>query len=139
MAVLEAQGVKLFWSATTSLSTAIQVGQVVSIAGPSGSAAKIDVTNLDSTGKEYIMGLRDEGDISLDVIYDPSDTGHSAMFIDRGTRSKRYWMIDLSDGSSNYLGGKGFCTGYSITGSVDDAVKATITIAITGAVVQTTR
>jgi hypothetical protein len=98
----------------------------------------VDVTNLSSTGKEYLMGLRDEGDISMDVIYDPADAGHAGMFVDRGTRAKKPWGIKLTDGSSNLVKGYGFCTGFSVSGAVDDAVKATVAIAITGAVEVTT-
>jgi hypothetical protein len=155
MANLEAQGNKLFWVVgstgplstveNTSASTAgttvggALIGQVVAFNGPSGSAAKVDVTNLASTGKEYLMGLRDEGDISMDVIYDPADVGHAQMFADRGSRTKRGWIIKVSTGGSTSgqkLGGQGFCTGFAVSGAVDDAVKATITIAITGAVGQ---
>ena len=138
MAFLESQGAQVFWSATTGLSTAIEVGQVVSINGPSGSAGKIDVSNLGSTAKEFLMGLPDEGDISFDVIYDPSDTGQSLMFTDRGARTKKQIKIELNDTANTYLAAKGFCTGYSVAGAVDDAVKATLTVAITGALTVTT-
>jgi len=139
MAFLESQGVVFYWStdtASTTLTTAAGsiVGQVVGLNGPSGSAGKIDVTNLGSTAKQFLMGLRDEGDVSLDVIYDPADAGQLAMFTDRGARTKRTWGYLLTDGSSNLVKGVGFCTGFGITGAVDDSVKATITIAITGAV-----
>lgn len=149
MAVYESQGTKLFWVPSTSFSTfttvtdtgstmsANLIGQVVAFNGPSGSAAKIDITDLASTGKEYLMGIRDEGDISLDVLYDPSDTAQTAMFTDRGTRAQRGWIIKLSTNNER-LGGLGYCTGFSVTGSVDDAVKATLGIAITGAIKQTT-
>jgi len=157
MAFLESQGNTLWWvmtsdarstahastlTASTIGSTAggVQIGQVVAYNGPSGSAGKIDVTSLDSTAKEFLMGLRDEGDISLDVIYDPSTVkGHEQLFTDRSARTKRGWIVKTSTGTSltgTKLGGRGFCTGFSITGAVDDAIKATMTIAITGPVTQ---
>ena len=143
MANFESQGTKLFWddgtvaisTGTTVDSTAAEklIGQVVAFNGPSGSAGKIDVTNLLSTAKEFLMGIRDEGEIGIDVVYDPSDTAQNAMFVDRGTRTKRGWIIKLSTDSKK-LGGLGYCTGFAITGAVDDSVKASLTIAITGAV-----
>ena len=158
MAFLESQGNKVFWiigstgpistdgGVTTGLSTGnttdggVEIGQVVAFNGPSGSAGKIDVTNLGSTAKQFLMGLRDEGDISLDVIYDPSTVvGHEQLFLDRGTRTERGWIIKISTGDSETgqkLGGRAYCTGFSITGAVDDAIKATMTLAITGAVYQ---
>lgn len=147
MANYESQGTKLFWddgtvaisTGTTIDSTAAEklIGQVVSFNGPTGSAGKIDVTNLLSTAKEFLMGIRDEGELSLDVVYDPSDTAQAAMFADRGTRTRRGWIIKLSTNNQK-LGGLGYCTGFSVTGAVDDAVKASLTIAITGAVISST-
>ena len=140
MAFIEAQGTTFFWStnaSTLDLLTTVAgsiVGQVVAINGPSGSAGKIDVTNLGSTAKEFIMGLRDEGDISLDIIYDAADAGHVTLFADRGTRTQRTWGFKLGDASSNFVKGHGYCTGFAFTGAVDDAIKATVTIALTGAV-----
>lgn len=146
MSNFEAQGTKLFWDDSTvaqttgttgstgSTKAANLIGQVVGFNGPTGSAAKIDVTNLLSTAKEFLMGLRDEGDLSIDVMYDPEDVGQAAMFADRGTRTRRGWIIKLST-SSKKLGGLGYCTGFAITGATDDSIKASITISITGAVI----
>ena len=160
MAFMESQGNTIWWvigttgpistdgGVTTSLSTGstldggIEIGQVVAYNGPSGSAGKIDVTNLGSTAKQFLMGLRDEGDISIDVIYDPESTGHIQLLNDRGTRTQRGWIIKIKGTTvnesitGNKLGGRAYCTGFSVTGAVDDAVKATMTLAITGAVEQ---
>jgi len=141
MAFIESQGSSFYWStaaATTVITTGAMglVHQVVAVNGPSGSAGKIDVTNLGSTAKQFLMGLRDEGDISLDVVYDPSSAtngGQVHMFQDRGTRTLRNWMWRVGSTSAN-IKGWGYCTGFAITGAVDDAVKATMTIAISGPV-----
>lgn len=45
----------------------------------SGSAAIMDVSDLDSTRKEKEMGLPDEGSISLSVNYIPTDPGQLAI------------------------------------------------------------
>ena len=142
MAFLESQGSTFFWdqtAASTDASTAAGalVGQIVAINGPSGSAGKIDVTNLGSTAKQFLMGIRDEGDISIDVIYDPDDVGQAGMFTDRGTRTLRNFLWRHGSTTVN-IKGFGYCTGFSITGAVDDALKATFTVAITGAVEATT-
>ena len=96
MANYEAQGTKLFWddgtvaestgttgSDTGSTKAASLIGQVVGFNGPTGSAGKIDVTNLLSTAKEFLMGLREEGELSIDVVYDPANSAQAAMFTDR--------------------------------------------------------
>lgn len=143
MSNLESQGIQIYWSTgtgTTLISTGSSalIGQVVGFNGPTGSAGKIDVTNLGSTAKEFLMGLRDEGDLSLDVMYDPADLGQARAFVDRGTRTLRAWAIKLTNsttaGEILYVKGLGYMTGFAVTGAVDDAVKASLTISITGAV-----
>ena len=55
------------------------IPQVTSIGGPDGSASEINVTNLSSTAQEFILGLKDEGSISLDLVFDERDTTHSLL------------------------------------------------------------
>lgn len=46
---------------------------------PSGATVnEADVTDLDSTGKEFFPGLQDSGDVSLEVNYLPTDAGQAA-------------------------------------------------------------
>ena len=42
-----------------------KVGEVTNIGAPSGEAAEIEVTHLESEAKEYLLGLPDEGNIEL--------------------------------------------------------------------------
>ena len=96
MAVLESQGIQIFWTGTAAFSTdsTLATGNLIDFDGPTGVAAKIDITDLDSTGKEYIMAVRDEGEISLSVNYDKSNLVQSVMFQNRGTRTRKNWIID---------------------------------------------
>lgn len=135
---LESQGVVLYWSTTTSLSTVITVGQVVSFNGPTGSASIIDVTHLGSTAKEKQMGLPDEGNISFDLILATSDNGQTKMRECRSARTKGHWCLKLTDSSISVLHGDGYVTGFSITGAVDDVIKANTQVEITGPVTWTT-
>ena len=132
---VEAQNTMLYWSTDTSVSTASQeVGDVISFSGPSGSAGVIDITNLQSTAKEKLLGLRDEGQLSMELICDPADAGQVALRVDRATRTKRGCALKLSDTAVTFIGFKGYCSGYSVSGAVDDKVSLAVTIEITGAV-----
>lgn len=116
------------------------IGQVVGFNGPSGSASVIDITHLGSTAKEKAIGLRDEGQLSLDIIYDTGATAlHTALKNDRAARIKRVFDIQLTDNgtassqpSAFYF--NAYVTGFSLTGAVDDAVKGSITLEISSAV-----
>lgn len=137
---IESQGITLFWSTTTSLSTASQcaIGGVKSFNGPTGSANVIDVTDFDSTAKEKMVGLRDEGQLSIEVNLLTSSSGQNHMRADRASRSKRRWTIDLHDWSTTKINGDGYVTGFSIQGGVDNVVTGSVTIEISGPVLYTT-
>ena len=57
MANLKSQGcgIRIF-DTTASPNAYAEIGQVISISGPDGSASEIDVTNLASSAKEFVIG-----------------------------------------------------------------------------------
>ena len=129
---IESQGVSIFWSTSTAASTALEVLGIMGFNGPSGSANVIDITTLQSTAKEKQMGLPDEGQISFDIIYLSTDTGQTALRVDRAARTKRNVSIKFTDSSTTYISADAYCTGFSLTGAVDDVIKGSVSLEITG-------
>jgi predicted secreted protein len=138
---IQAQGSIFYWSSSTTPTTNNAIGEVKSFSGPSGSAGIIDITHLGSTAKEKLIGLRDEGQITFECnLMTSAAAGQQLMRGDRATRSQRAWSIILADSTTSptRLNGVGYCTGFSVSGGVDDVVKASITVEIDGAVSWTT-
>lgn len=137
---MESQGVALYWSTSTSKSTSstAAVGEVASFSGPTGSAAVIDVTHLGSTAKEKMMGLPDEGNLTMEVHLVATDSGQTNLRTDRASRTLRKACIELNDDSSYYLEFDAYCSGFSVGGSVDDKLSASITLEIANAVTWST-
>lgn len=136
-----AQGTLLFWSTSTAASTASGsvVAEVISFNGPTGAANIIDCSHLGSTAKEFLMGLRDEGEVSLTCNFKPSDSsGQNAMRVNRANREMRKAVIKLNDStldaSTTKMTFDAYCTGFSVQGAVDQAVQVNINLKITGAV-----
>jgi hypothetical protein len=135
---LEAQGVILQRGdgATTEVFT--EVAEVTSFNGPGGSASVVDVTHLRSTAKEKRMGLRDEGQISFECNLIPSDEAQTGLRTDRANRTLRNFKFLLTDdpggsGSSpTTLEFSAFVLNFSISGSVDGKIAASITLEISG-------
>src|SRR5210317_45028 len=96
MANLLSQGSGIWLSDDASPEVYTEVAQVVSLSGPDGSAAEINVTALDSTAAEFVMGLPDEGNVSVEVIYDPTDTNHTALYNARAAQSLKHFQIRLT-------------------------------------------
>ena len=136
----EAQGSEFYWSTSTAASTAAGslVGEVTDFSGPGGQSAVIDVTNLNSTAKEKLIGLRDEGQLTMSLNLSFTDAAQIALRADRATRTRRKAVIKFNDNTTDAAKTKaifdGYVLGFSVSGAVDDAVRANAVIEITGAV-----
>ena len=131
---IESQGVVFYWSSTTAASTLNVIGEVTGFSGPGGNAAVIDVTNLLSTAKEKMVGLRDEGQLTLDLNFVKTDVGQSLLITDRAARNKRNATIKFTDTAVSVANFDAYCLGFSISGAVDDKISANAVIEITDAV-----
>lgn len=135
------QGTLFYWSSSTSPTTNNPIGEVKSFNGPSGSAGIIDKSHLGSTAKEKMIGLPDEGQITFECnLLTSAASGQQMMRADRRTRSQKAWSIIFADATASptRLNGVGYCTGFAVSGGVDDVVKASITVEIDGGVSWTT-
>jgi len=65
-------------TATATPSAWTQINQIKTIKPSGASASKLDVTDLNSTGKEYRSGLVDNGTVACDVFILESDAGQAA-------------------------------------------------------------
>ena len=139
---INSQGIQFIWTngtaaCTTAMDSTGSVGEIKSISGPTGSAGVLDITHLGSTAKEKMMGLPDEGQVTLEVNFGYSTSGNDKqkdMIADRKARTKRQWGILFPDVSSSLARGDGYITGFAITGSVDNILSANITVEIDGPV-----
>lgn len=118
------------------------IGGIRGFQGPTGQAAVIDVTALNSTAKQKLIGLRDEGSISLDafLITSAATVQQAAIRDDRATRTLRQYDILFADNdagvSTSYPTGVNFdayVSGFAITGQTDQAVTVNIGLEITSA------
>ena len=110
------------------------IAEVKSFSGPGGEASEIDVTSLDSTGKEFRLGLQDEGNITLDCLLVPGDTAQVGLRADRADGTVRNFKLILPDTAATTLSFAALVKGFSIAGGVDDVVSASISLRVTGAV-----
>lgn len=116
-----------------------KIGSVISFSGPSGSAGVIDVTTMDSTAKEKMIGLQDEGQVSMECLLSSSATDmHSKLRDDRANRRKGIFAIQMTDGSTpdgypTKVDFDAYVTGFALSGGVDNVVKASISMELTSA------
>lgn len=112
-------------------------------------ADDIEVTNLDSTAKEYVTGLADNGEVSM-TLNMADVASHRWLKENVGTGTRFYWCIGYSDGSADPTIGSGptitapssrtsdifqaSVKSFRVSVSGNEVVRATITLRISGAI-----
>lgn len=109
-----------------------EIKEITNFSGFDGQAAEIDVTHLQSTAKEFIMGLQDFGQFQIDTNYLPDDPGQTEARAAKGSRVKKSFLGTFSDGSTATF--EGYVVSAPASGAVDDKVSGSFVIRITGAV-----
>lgn len=127
-------GVVLQRSISASFTTIAQIkdGPV----GPNLDRTMIDVTSKDSTSqyREFLPGLRDGGEVSITIGYDPSGATHAILKTDFDSGTAASWKILFADGSSYSATFSGFVKSFNPTGPLDDELTADVVIKVTGVV-----
>lgn len=109
------------------------VVNVTSVSFSGWSRSEIDVTNLSSTSKDYLVGIPEGGEISCELFWDSEESSNVAFGTLLNSGAKRAIVITFSDDST--VSADCYLTGFDIdSGSVDDAVTASATFKITGPV-----
>ena len=112
-----------------------QVKNVKSYSGFDGTATELDATDLDSTAKEKLLGLMDEGSFSIDINTNMADPGQSALKAAQRSSAKLQFKLDTPDGYSYTF--FGFVKSFPLQGGVDAILATTVQMTITGSVTET--
>jgi hypothetical protein len=114
------------------------IGEIKSFNGPGGQAGDIDVTTLESTAKEFRRGLQDEGEISLECNFEPTDPGQIFCRVARAETGspfgQRNFEIVFPNSPPTTLTFAAFVKGFAISGGVDDVNKLALALRVTGPV-----
>lgn len=111
------------------------IGGILDKSGPGYTAEPIDVTTHDSTDgfKEYVGGVRDAGEISFDIVWDPEDTGGQKKLLDQliaGTVDT-YRIVFPSTTSKTYEF-SALVTAFESNMPVEGLLGASVTMKISG-------
>lgn len=108
------------------------VGDVKSLAGPTGAATVLDSSDLDSTFRQKKLGLLDEGQITVGGNWTGADTYQDQMRTDRAAKTQRNCRIVFSNGDQADF--SCFIMTFNVGAEVDTLLPFESTLEITGAV-----
>lgn len=79
------------------------IGAVRSISGPSGDKGEVDVTDLASTGREFLASIPDYGEVQFTGWHDENEATQTTLwadFVDQSNSHIRNYRITFNDGTS---------------------------------------
>lgn len=114
---------------------ATAIAEIKSISGPSLSRNTIDATNMDSANgwKEFIGGLKDAGEVSIECNFLPTNATQKAAYTDLGDGSVDAYSIVWSDSGGTTWTFNAICVGFDPKAELDGALSATMKFKLTGA------
>jgi len=140
MAAQNAFGTVLsMWNAAITTPAFVPIADVMDISGPKISRATIGVTSHDAPGgwNQYLPSLKDGGEVTFDVLYDPTDPTHSnsqggLLYELTTATAANQFQITFPNGTSVWSF-DATVTGFDMTAPVGDKLGAAVTLKITGA------
>ncbi len=134
MAGKVAQGTVISRESSLGSGSFTAVADVRSWSGPTTENPEIDTTTLSSTAKEFVGGLVDFGELSLELNFDPNKASHQQLFADMEASPPTVtgWRITFVSPTQNYTW-SAFVKGFSISGEVDGVIQGSLTLRLSGA------
>ena len=133
LAGVDATGFTAYTSGGTA--TPVQwtkVSNVRSYNGFDGAASEIERTNFDSTAKEFILGLFDPGQFTIEVDQDNSDAGQIALMTAQVTGLLKNFKLLLPNGNSATF--TAYVKKFNSQGAVDQAIRRSAELRISGSI-----
>jgi hypothetical protein len=96
-----------------------------------GAKEKIDTTNHDSTAKEHLQGLAEDGELSTEFNHDPSEPMHVALRAKHDEADPTNYKLHFASG---VVAAFAATVNVTFTLGVNDAEKMAVSWAISGAV-----
>lgn len=135
---INSQGAKLARAANTSSPYGfanIPGLSNIRISGPN--RQEIEVTDLDSVAKEFLMDLPDYGQITADMNFNPDNATHALLRADITDETPRRFRITFPDGSpATTYTFEAFVMSTPVDLSRGQAVKGTLTLRVTGPITE---
>lgn len=109
-----------------------EIANIVSFTGLDGEAQEIDITNLQSTAKEWMLGLTDGGGgFTLELHPEYGDVGQDALRAAEISGATSAFVLTLSDNTTIAFDAL-VKNAHNLNGSVDAALAGNCSLKVTG-------
>lgn len=134
MAGIDAFGSTLERSDMASTPTFTAIASVTALSGPEMSRNTHDVTAHDSPDAymEFVGGLKDGGEVTFDLNWDPEDTTHASLLADFEDEDPRDYKLTLPVGTTTEWDFSAIITALGHVENHDGKLEGSATFKITG-------
>jgi len=109
-----------------------KVPEVTALSMPQINRPTVDVTNLDSTSKEFISGLTDGGSVELSGNWLSGNTYHQLLKTKATAGTAANYLIELPDSPSTKVEFTATPEAFDLPIETDAAINFTITLKVSG-------
>ena len=115
MADVQGHGTVLLVDTTTNFAASTTIGLITNISGPNETADSVEVTDFESANSEFDPGLKDPGEMTVDLKYDETNAGLVDAVEKRSesTNDPLYFRVRFAESTSSAS-----CTTWSCKGMV---------------------
>jgi predicted secreted protein len=115
------------------------IAEIRSLSGPTFQADVLDATvhNTPSAWRQFISGLLDGGEISMDINFIPTDATHEAastglLYLFQNRVQRNFQLVFPDTGNTTWTI-PGIVTGFEMSADPADILSASVTIKVNGA------
>ena len=134
MASVKTQGCTLGLGDAASPEVYTSVINLTSFQGPSGSRQVIDATTLSSVAKEKDVGIPDLGQITFDYNFSGADPALIDCWDNFNAGTLHSFRLTFSDSPATQFDFSAYVLSFNFNASLDDIVRGSVTLEISGTV-----
>ena len=124
-------GTAIHYTPLTQSYTSIKACKDITM--PSAATDEIEITTHDSSGKEYMDGDTDYGEVGFDINYDPAEPTHVLLQALSMSKDRHDWQAIMTDDGAQMWAFQGWVKTFTLTAPVSGVYTAAIAIRVTGA------
>lgn len=119
--------------ATTLAGTYADIPGVRAFKQTNSQAEEIDITAINDTAKRKLSGLSDNGSLTFQLVYDPADTVHIALYTAHAAGTVLFFRYGLNAQSAYHIPAKGTIRKFEYSGDTGNPHIRDVEILLDGA------
>lgn len=122
--------------ASPEVFTAVAFVSNISISGYAVDTVEVTTHDSENGFKEFIAGLSDGGEVSFDVVFDPSNSTHNettgGLKAIMDAKTVKNWKVEFPMSPVKTWAFSGLMTSFELEAPLDDALAGSVSIKVTG-------